>query len=186
MYHLTDNIHVIERADWHARSGRPQMAGQTNPHEVFIHHSDTAHAGGLDHLEEQKQAARIIQNFHMDVRGWSDIAYHYLIFQPYGNAEYARVFEGRMVKHVPAAQLGHNTGTIAVCVVGNFDHADKVKDNTVWAIAKLLTEQRNKTGIHDPHTIGGHRDVVQTTCPGDTLYGQIPRIARDAGLRVYR
>jgi hypothetical protein len=121
----------------------------------------------------------------MDVRGWSDISYHYVIFQPFNDVP-ARVFEGRKVRYVPAAQAGHNTGTLAVCVFGNFDHEDSVKRNTRYAIEMLLTRKPSRTGAGDVKTLGGHRDVVGTECPGDTLYAQIPRICDAINMRRYR
>lgn len=187
MYHLTDHIRVLERADWHARSPRAVTA-QPTPHEAFIHHgAESDHdARAITRQSEILSAMRGIQNFHMDGNGWNDIGYHYVVFQPHGDLKYAHICEGRMVRDLPAAQLGHNTGTLAVCVYGTIDSGDPLNDNTVWAIAQLLKGTRHdKTGVTSIRTVGGHRDVTQTSCPGDTLYRALDRIAHDAGIERF-
>jgi hypothetical protein len=155
------------------------MATNPAPSEAFVHHSDSSDANRIDHIAEMEAAMRGIQNFHMDVRKWSDIAYHYIVFQPDPNHNKATVFAGRDVHAVPAAQLGHNTGTLAVCVYGNFDR-DGVKEPTIDAIVGILAQH------HKLVTVGGHRDVFQTDCPGGHLYAHVGEIAKRAGLRRFR
>lgn len=186
---LTPAVTLYERRDWGARPWR-RFTPQTNPSEGFIHHSTDRLAEYADTLAEQKAIARAIQRYHMDNEGWDDIGYNFLIFQPYGHrtgalggsaTKYARIFQGRPITHVPAAQAHHNTDTIAICVVGNFDHDDSVKDNTRHAIEVLINQR-----LPTLRVLGGHRDVFATECPGDTLYTQIPKIAAATRLRVYR
>lgn len=183
-YQLTDTIQVFERHDWHARNWK-QFTLQDLPREAFIHHGAELDARDTDTIGEQVQAMQQTQNFHMDTRGWSDIAYHYVVFQPEHPGVHARVFEGRPVHHIPAAQLNHNTGTLAICVYGNFEHHDALKPNTRWAIECLLARKPQLTGAGNVRTLGGHRDVVQTDCPGDTLYAAIPKIANGAHLELF-
>jgi hypothetical protein len=171
-------LKIYPRARWSARTPRA-MASQGSPTEAFIHHSDDVGSSQWDTMAEQCAHMRALQNFHMDGRGWSDIAYAYIVFQPYGKLTRARVFEGRDYHKVPAAQLGHNTGTLPICVVGNFER-DGVKRNTRYVLEQLL-RKHGSVGV-----VGGHRDVVGTTCPGDHLYSQIPVIAKAAGVRTYR
>lgn len=171
-------LKIYPRSRWNARTPRA-MTPQGPPTEAFIHHSDDVGASRWDTMAEQCEHMRALQNFHMDGRGWSDIAYAYVVFQPYGKLTRARVFEGRDYRKVPAAQLGHNTGTLPICVVGNFER-DGVKRNTRFVIEQLLRKHGSV------RVVGGHRDVVGTTCPGDHLYEQIPTIAKAAGVRVYR
>lgn len=175
---LTPNITIYERRDWGARPWAGFTA-QESPLEAFIHHSTDHLAEYADTLAEQKAICRAIQRYHMDTHGWTDVGYHAYVFQPYGHRKYARIFQGRPASHLPAAQLGHNTRTLALCVVGNFDHDDSVKDNTRYAIEQYLN-----TFAH-LRAVGGHRDVTPTDCPGDTLYAAIPTIARAAHLDLY-
>lgn len=189
MYHLTEKVKVYERDDWNARTPRP-MDSQALPTEAFIHHGAETdrEAVSVDTLADVFAAMRGIQNYHMDHNEWSDIAYAYVCFQARGDGEldYAVLCEGRHVHNVPAAQLGHNTGTLPVCVYGTVDHNDPLQGSTVHAIAMLLKGHRaDLTGAGHVRTVGGHRDVTQTDCPGDMLYHAIPTIARNAGISVF-
>ena len=170
-------MRIYKRAEWRARPARP-MTPQQAPREAFIHYTDDVQVSRWDTLAKQKDKMRQIQSFHMDGRGWSDIAYHYVVFQPYGSLRRARVFQGRVSGYVPAAQEGHNTGTIAICVVAG--PGVKIKRNTRYAIEQVIRRHPSL------RTVGGHRDVVATSCPGDDLYAQIPTIARAARVRVYK
>lgn len=169
---------IHSRSEWHARTPKP-MAIQGPPVEAFIHHSDSSDANRIDHLSEMLDAVNGIQRFHMETRGWSDIAYHYVVFQRDPNHDHPIVVAGRGINFVPAAQLGHNTGTLAIVVYGNFER-DKVRPGTVRTLAALVREH------HSVETVGGHRDVVSTSCPGDHLYGKMDEIARAAGVKRYR
>lgn len=171
-------LKVYSRERWNARAPK-LMTSQAAPTEAFIHHSDDIGASRWDTFAEQAEHMRGLQNFHMDTRGWSDIAYAYVVFQPYGKLTRARVFEGRDWHKVPAAQLGHNTGTLPICVVGDFER-DGVKRNTRYVVEQILR-------VHPSvKMLGGHRDVTPTTCPGAHLYAAVPVIAGAAGVRTYR
>jgi hypothetical protein len=152
--------------------------------EAFVHHTTNADAEWVDDLESQKRAMRATEAFHMDVRGWSAIGYSFVVFQPYGGLENARVFQGRPTKFVPAAQEGHNTGTVPICVFGNFQADDQVKAETVTAICRVIrwVEQHHDGSLQK---VGGHRDVGQTTCPGNSLYSKLDEIARRTDLRRF-
>lgn len=168
---------IYTRAMWGARLPSAVMAKQSPPVEAFIHYTDGSGASALKSLAAQEAALRGIQNYHMDSNGWSDIGYHYMVFQPYGHLSRARVFQCRRDIYVPAAQAHHNTRTLAICVHAN--GSDEIKRNTRYAIEQIL---RRYPSVK---VVGGHRDVVSTDCPGDKLYAQIPTIARAAGKKVY-
>lgn len=183
VHDLGEGVRLWTRNEWDARDPRP-MSPNGTVREVFIHHTTDPRAEGIDKLAEQQAAMRGIQGFHMDTRGYSDISYAFVVFQPYGGLENARVFQGREVKFSPAAQLNHNTGTVPICVFGNFDRDDGVKPETITAIVrtiKWVERHHNGTLV----TVGGHRDVTGTECPGDTLYAKVPEIARKSGLRRF-
>lgn len=154
------------------------MVAQSPPGECFIHHSDSADANRIDLLAEQLAAVKGIQQFHMHTRGWSDIAYHYVVFQKDRHHDHPVVVQGRLVHYVPAAQLGHNTGTLAICVYGDFD-AEGVKEGTISTLAHLIRIH------HSVSVVGGHRDVTPTSCPGQHLYPYIASVASLAGVHRY-
>ena len=171
-------VKIYSRAEWGAQPPAKSMTRQDRPSEAFIHYSDSPNASRLNSFQEQAAAVRAIQSFHINGRGWSDVAYHYIVAQPYLPLLRARVFRGRNTMYVPAAKEGHNTGTIAICVLAG--PGDKLKRNTRYAIEELLRAHSTVK------TVGGHRDATSTDCPGDEIYAAIPTIARAAGKRVYR
>jgi len=76
---------------------------------VFIHCSAS------DENEVGNRLLKMIQFWHL-ARGFNGIGYHYIIDKE------GAVITGRYLEKIPAAQKGHNTGTIAICVHGlNFD-----------------------------------------------------------------
>jgi hypothetical protein len=180
VHDLEHGVRLWTRDEWNARPPR-QMAQNSKLREAFLHHTTDQFAEGINSLAEQKAAMKATQDFHMLVRGWSDISYAFVIFQPFGGLENARVFQGRETKYVPAAQLGHNMGTVPICVYGNFERDDGVKPETITAVVQTIRwVERNHGG--SLNKVGGHRDVVATSCPGNTLYAALPEIARRTGL----
>lgn len=176
---LTDTITYYDRGDWGARDWRDYTDQGWDAHEVFIHHTDDT-ATWLDSFADQCARMRGYQNFHMDVRGWDDIGYHAVVFPEFTTAAGtdipARIFQGRPRDHVPAAQANHNSGTLAVCVVGAAD--TRMKRNQRYAVEVYLNHLL-KAGA-PLRELGGHRDVTATACPGDGIYSKDLAIIRDA------
>ena len=56
-----------------------------------------------------------IRRYHMDVRGWMDIGYNFGVF-PDG-----KILDGRKIEIKPASIANHNTGAVAIVMIGNFD-----------------------------------------------------------------
>lgn len=183
---LTESITLFERDDWGARDWRTYTNQGWNASEVFIHHTADS-AAGLDSLTEQKARMRAYQDFHMDTRGWSDIAYHAIVFPGFttssGTEIPGRIFQGRPRNHVPAAQEGHNTDTLAVAVVaaGNA----RMGRSARYAIEVYLNYLKDNGA--PLKTLGGHRDASSTECPGDGIYNDDLPILRSAtNLERYR
>lgn len=127
--------------------------------EFFLHYS--AFAGmNVDTKAEQIATMRAIRHQHVNVNGWDDIGYSFVVFQPYGAIRRPKVYEGRGWKRLPAAQGGHNTGTIAVCVVAL---TEDIKPRTVKILASLFEDSPCSV-------VRGHREVTATGCPGDKLF----------------
>lgn len=161
-------MRVYSRSRWNARAGKPMQQQFAAVREFFLHHSASP-GKGIDHFVEQCQTMRDMQAFHMDGRGWSDIAYHYVVFQPYGRLKSARIFEGRSRTFVPAAQLNHNVNTLAVCVVSR--SGEPIKGSTKRAL-KQLYKASSATSVH------GHFEVFQTECPGPELKAFLPELRK--------
>lgn len=116
---------------------------------------------------------RGIQNYHMDSRGFRDIAYNFLVCRHGG------IFEGRSYGFHSAGQ-GCESGDPGMAKNGN-DHYHAVcflgDDNT------LLTDAAKRAflALHEDlyqrfhvqangYHILGHKDICNTSCPGEHVY----------------
>jgi hypothetical protein len=179
-FKLTPQVTVFEREDWGYRTACNLGIQGWDAHEVFIHHTDDT-AAGINSLAEQKLRMRTYQAYHIQEKGWCAIGYHYVVFPEFGLG-YARIFEGRPRNAVPAAQQDHNEGTLAVCVVGAGDA--RMDDSQRYAVEVLLNWLKDQGA--PLRTLGGHRDVTPTSCPGNGIYSKDLPILRSAtGLRAY-
>lgn len=130
--------------------------------EVIVIH----HAGFPE--GDKDSSAEDIHKFHQEVNGWAGIGYHYVIRKD-GTIE-----QGRKPKAVGAHAYQHNKNSIGVCVAGNFNVAkpqaaqmDSLKLLTAWLC------QKYKLNPMGNGVIVGHRDLNDTTCPGDNLYKKL-------------
>lgn len=114
---------------------------------VFIHCSASDNPAHDD--------VAVIRDWHVNDNGWSDVGYHYFI-QKNGNIQL-----GRDIEQTPAAQSGHNTGTIAICLHG----LDVVKftDDQFSALYELCAQINDVYLTHI--TFHGHKEVAAKECP---------------------
>lgn len=118
-----------------------------------------------------------VQSFHQNNRGWNDIAYNFLF------CKHGYVFEGRGWDVLSAATGDDNSHSLAVCFLGDDGNGrDDVSENGRRALVDIshsawLRYQRSLKWK-------GHRDAMQTSCPGDQLYGFVH--SRDFAKQVER
>lgn len=153
---------LISRKRWGARQARERTyQDPRSVKEIFLHYSESP--GGQTSFASQAQAVRNIQDFHMGPqRAWADVAYSYLVI----NSWRSRVFVGRGARVVPAAQLNHNTNTIAVCIL--MQAGDKLHPVTRLQLRRLIWRLRRKT-IRKQVPVRPHSAVTETSCPGDEV-----------------
>ncbi len=157
-------ITIVTRSEWGARPPKttPRKIATPTP-ELWLHHS--ASQG------EDERSVRAIQNYHMDVKKWNDIAYSFLVDN---DAPDVDVFEGRGPGISGGHTLGHNTISHAICVLGNFND-DVPTDQALETIAQLVAHGYEEEWWPLGFT-GGHRDTRGSNpgdCPGDNLYALI-------------
>ena len=112
---------------------------------VFIHCS----ASSLKAHDD----VEVIRSWHLK-NGWSDIGYtYYITFD-------GTVHRGRDVEIVPAAQRGHNTGTIAICLSGLRE--DDFTQEQFESLRNLCEQIDDR--IPDA-TFHGHCEVSDKKCP---------------------
>lgn len=158
---------IYNRLAWKARPFRertPQNPRQINT--IYIHYSESP--GGQATFDSAAAAVRGIQEFHLEGRGWSDVAYSYLVT----NSRWRSfVFVGRGLGYVPAAQMNYNTNSCAICVV--MKDGEKLHWVTQRQLRRLIHKVRGRIGKNVP--VKPHSAVNQTSCPGDQLRAFITR-----------
>jgi len=114
-------------------------------HRVFIHcsASDYAHH---DNIATMKK-------WHL-ARGFHEVGYHFFI-QKDGTLEY-----GRDIEKTPAAQKGHNRGTLAICLHGlKEEKFTQAQFETLKKLASQIAHNYNNISFH------GHCEVSAKACP---------------------
>ena len=95
--------------------------------------------------------------------GWDDIGYNFLI-----GAD-GRVFEARGWNRVGAHTKGWNDVAIAFSVMGNYmDHNPSAA--AIDAVQKMIGCAVKLNKLTPNFVMYGHRDVGNTSCPGDSFY----------------
>lgn len=90
-------------------------------------------------------------------RGFNDIGYHYYI------NHYGYVADGRDLERIPAAQRGHNTGSIAICL-GGLTNFSETQFDTLRDMAVSIRDAYLNQGVQI--TFHGHNEVNKNKdCP---------------------
>ena len=123
-----------------------------SPDTLVIHCSATEDSGTV--------SWNAIRKYHVEVKGWSDIGYHFGIENIGSRTE---CLIGR-IPLIPGAHVsGHNSYSLGLCIVGDFDlykPSETTWDFTVkicrWIVSQWKIEK-----------ILGHRELFNgKTCPG--------------------
>ncbi len=170
---------MYDRAAWNADSfrGNPVALARPDYRNMAFHHAAgfraTTHEEGLEQL-------KAIQDLHQNIRGWSDIGYHFVLDQS------GRLYQGRPflqgdapLESVPALALGahvggHNTGNIGVCMLGCYHPPytarciDTLSPPTMDSLAVTFSFLSENYGV-SPDNLRGHGQFpgASTSCPGD-------------------
>ncbi|MBA2347024.1 MAG: N-acetylmuramoyl-L-alanine amidase, partial [Solirubrobacterales bacterium] len=183
---------IVTRAEWGAGKVPPRgTPGYGQVQMAFVHHTVSAN----DYRPEDSAAIVLaITKYHRDTNGWNDIGYNLLVDQ------YGQVFEGRaggVGQAVIGAQAqGWNGISTGIATIGTFSDV-AFPEAGVAALARVLAwklslHQVPTTGTFEATSIGGaanryrsgtkvtferisgHRDGCTTSCPGTSLYAQLP------------
>lgn len=161
-------VTLVCRDAWGARPA----AGTARPHTIrrlTVHHSArpaTDDAQGPAHLRDY-------QAFHMDDRGWSDIAYHVAVDRA-GVAYRLRDWDTVGDTGTSYDPAGH----FLLLLDGNFD-AHAVPEPQLRTAAHVLAWAAGHFDV-GLETISGHRDHAVTACPGDALYARLDELRESA------
>lgn len=157
----------VSRRTWGAKGSVPRD-GSRGKDTVAIHHTVSPNRSWS--AEQERAHMRQLEAGHL-ARGFSTIGYSWVVF-PSG-----RCYVGRGMEGLPAAQEGHNTGTWAIALVGDFRTAAQLRADGVRAAAQAPTtlarrEVRRIIRLlrdgHGARRLGAHREFPgqSTECPG--------------------
>lgn len=151
---------------------------------AVIHHtassSDYATTGEAD----TKPKIRGIQNYHMDVNGWCDLGYHFLVNKQ-GNAFSGRQDAGTISIYRLGAHDACNNNSFGFTALGYYHTpynnavTTALRNKLALMIAARMPDGWVATGSGTTYCNGvtskviGHRQVFATACPGDILYNSI-------------
>ncbi len=123
---------------------------------IVVHHSGT-----------DEGSAAAFDRYHRNVKGWKDLAYHFVIGNGRGTADGAVEVGPRWKGQRAGAHAGvqeYNVRGIGICLVGNFEKSVPTKKQRE-SFAKLVRFLMKRFSIR-PADVKRHSDVVQTKCPG--------------------
>ena len=198
---------ILARAVW-AQGMAPAPQGGAAYGVVrlgLVHH--TANPNGYSSAAVPAML-RAIWAYHVQVNGWRDIGYNFVI------DSFGRTFEARaggIGEPVVGAQAGgYNLVSTGVAVLGDFS-ATPLSGSALRALKRLLAWKLSLHGV--PTTgrvsvrvnpagaaysrfpadalvslprIAGHRDADTTDCPGNALYAELPTIREAASVLAGR
>ncbi|WP_433523973.1 N-acetylmuramoyl-L-alanine amidase [Nocardia pseudovaccinii] len=186
---------IITRSQWGAdesiRCEEPTYDDQLGG--LTVHHT----AGRNDYTPaESAGIVRAIYTYHAKTLGWCDIGYNALV------DKYGQIFEGRfggLDRPVQGAHAGgFNENTSGVALMGNYE-SEEPSEEAINAIGRFIGWRSKIAGL-DPKgyttmysegteftsyaqgeavrlpVVFAHRDVGNTSCPGDSAYADMDRI----------
>ncbi|MFD4293673.1 N-acetylmuramoyl-L-alanine amidase [Rhodococcus sp. NPDC058532] len=186
---------VITRAQWGADESL-RCDGPTYDDSLggaTVHHT----AGSNDYTRaESAGIVRSIYAYHAQTLGWCDVGYNVLV------DKYGQIFEGRaggLDRNVQGAHAGgFNENTMGIAMMGDFSTVsppqatvDAVGRFLGWRLAKAGLDPQGRTTMWSEGTeftpypqgaavdlpiIFAHRDVGNTSCPGDSAYTKMNEI----------
>nr|WP_228539131.1 N-acetylmuramoyl-L-alanine amidase [Nocardia sp. XZ_19_385] len=186
---------VISRAGWGADES---IRCEDPTYDDFLGGLTVHHTAGRNDYDKSESAGivRAIYAYHAKTLGWCDIGYNALV------DKYGQIFEGRaggLDKPVQGAHAGgFNENTSGVALMGNHV-SEPPSDAAIDAVGRFVGWRSKVAGLNPqgstvmesegteftPIPQGGtinlpivfaHRDVGNTTCPGDAAYAVMDRI----------
>lgn len=169
---------AILQSEW--RAGLPEPDYSRSFHSV--NHVVVHHAAGSNSNTDYTQVVRDIYLLHTQVNGWSDIGYNYLVAQD-GSIYTGRDPGSGAQDNVMGAHFcAHNSGTMGVCLLGNYESAQPTSA-TLGSLNSIIAFKLHKEGLEPGdthlHALGefeaviGHRDGCSTACPGENVYQKL-------------
>ena len=191
---------IVRREEWWGDMNKSKKRPSLNPIDpshAVVHHTATENSPS-----DPKQAIRQMWNYHVNSLGWFDIGYNFLIDED-GNIYEGRNNENMELFDVQGAHAGpqNNSSSIGVALIGQFQSSinnpspgepeskaiDSLENLLAWRFTQYNIDPLGTDDIgdySDTDTICGHRDVGNTSCPGNKLYEKLPQIREEVNSKM--
>jgi peptidoglycan hydrolase-like protein with peptidoglycan-binding domain len=176
---------MIERAVWGPRHGQGHRTGGAKLF-VFVHHSGVVRVGPKSTIAEETAELRTIENGHARKTNPPRIAYTAL------GALTGRTYEGTGWAFIGAHTKNRNSSGYGYCFMCD-GRVQVLPQVAIDSFHEWCDEGVSLGHLHPNFVIRGHRDEVNTTCPGDLIYDAVvapgrlkapPVVEREAAARV--
>lgn len=201
-------LRIIERSNWTGRGRNDtvdcvigsSVYGLGCRSDVGIRHAIVHHTVNVNHytMNDVPDLLDGIQRYHMDTRGWDDIAYNFVIDR------FGRIWQAREAELLEPITGGHTTGfnaeSIGVALLGTFTDLDPGQ-SMIDSLALLLGWKLNLHGV-DPlgvtevrssggdyaesdemvlvDNISPHQANQNTACPGNATIARLNDVRQAA------
>ncbi|MTI41699.1 N-acetylmuramoyl-L-alanine amidase [Fulvivirga lutimaris] len=182
----------VDQSEWRSGLQAPNFSRSFSDVEhVIIHHS-----AGSNTSTNYIQVVRDIYLYHTEVNGWSDIGYNYLIDKEGTIYKGRDPDDGDQDNVIGAHFCGKNSGTMGICLLGNFEEGNITpSEEAIESLIKLTSWKLIKESL-DPfsssihrgeqlNTLAGHRDGCSTLCPGTNTYVQLESFKEMIGETIF-
>ena len=127
-------------------------------HSVIIHHTWRPTAAQYQGLA----TVQGVRRYHMQVRGWSDNGYHFMIGPP------GDIFRCRPLDRPGAHCRGQNQHSVGLAYIANFDEENPAEYRGLQMGQKVVAALLERFELA-PDDVYFHRDYADKTCPGTRL-----------------
>ncbi|MGV9966177.1 peptidoglycan recognition protein family protein [Streptomyces olivaceus] len=193
-------VQYLSRPAWGADESKRYKDGEVNSPETYyplqtitVHHADT-----VNDDPDPAATIRAVYEYHAVTLDWGDIGYHFLVDEAgvvyegrYSGDDGSPAFDGEGNLVTAFHTGGFNSGNLGIALLGNLseqgptDAAKASLIRLIKAVARLggLDPQGETTFVNpvngdtkDVATVSGHRDWLETDCPGQTMYDLLAEV----------
>jgi N-acetyl-anhydromuramyl-L-alanine amidase AmpD len=177
---------IASCATWAARPpSSPVSVLSTRPTMIIVHHTATGNTTDFTQAWAYR-LARSIQNHHMDVRGFIDSGQQFTIsrggYIMEGRHRSLEVLRGG-TRHVLGAHASGVNDT-ALGIENEGTYTSVAPPTALWNRLVDLCAYMCQQYRIPPSQIFGHRDFNATACPGNILYGRLPRLRDEVAAKL--
>lgn len=169
----------MSREEWCPTCTIDPTVEYTTPSHLIVHHS-----AGANSSSDWPAVVRAIWDYHVNVRGWDDIGYNWLI-DPQGT-----LYIGRADNVRGAHFCGFNSNTMGCCMMGTYtttlptvESRETLIGLLAWKSVQMnidpLASSYHSSSSKILDHIAGHRQGCSTECPGSQFYASFSNVRNE-------